>query len=158
MKVLSIILKIVETGIVCVWGVFFGVLFPVFIMVFGADIVPSDIAARTDIMTVWLISSLVYVLSAAFILSRHYRIAAVMSAAGLVGILIVNGMFDALYVYTVSSSGPDELYLPLIFATILDILILAVEERANIAKLLEAKKAEKEEQAPSILGDSEDGR
>ena len=71
---------------------------------------------------------------------------------------MLDGMFDALYVYTENSSGPDELYLPLIFATLLDIFILAVEERSNIAKLFEDKKAAKEEIAPSILGDNDNGK
>lgn len=155
MKVLSLILKILETGIVCVWGVAVGVLFPVCIMILGSDIVNADIAARTDIMWVWLLTSVIgYVLSAAMILGKHYRIAAVLSVAGLVGVLVLDGMFNALYVYTEGSTGPDELYLPLIFATLLDIFILAVEERANIAKLFEEKKAAKEEIAPSILGDN----
>ena len=159
MKVLSIILKIIETGIVCIWGVAVGIFFPVCIMAFGSEIVPADIAARNDIMWLWLITAVVgYVLSAAMIFGRHYRIAAALSLAGLVGVLVLDGMFDALYVYTENSSGPDELYLPLIFATLLDIFILAVEERSNIAKLFEDKKAAKEEIAPSILGDNDNGK
>ncbi len=155
MKVLSVILKIIETGIVCIWGVAVGIFFPVCIMAVGAEIVPADIASRTDIMVIWLVSAALYILAAALIFGKHYRIAAVLSVLGLVGVLVVNGMFDALYVYTEESSGPDELYLPLIFATLLDIFILAVEERANIAKLLESKKAAKEEKAPSILADDD---
>lgn len=154
MKALSIILKIIETGIVCIWGVAVGIFFPLCILLSGAEIVPADIAARTDIMIVWLVTAIVgYILPAALIFGRHYRIAACLSAAGLVGVLVVNGMFDDLYKYTEGSTGPDGLYLPLIFATLLVIFILAVEERANIAKLFETKKAEKEEKAPSILGD-----
>ena len=154
MKVLSVLLKIIETGIVCVWGVAVGIFFPVCIMVSGPEIVPADIAARTDIMVIWLITAIVgYILPAALIFGKHYRIAACLSVLGLVGVLVVNGMFDDLYRYTEGSSGPDGLYLPLIFATLLVIFILAVEERANIAKLFETKKAEKEEKAPSILGD-----
>lgn len=159
MKVLSVLLKVVETGIVCIWGVAVGIFFPACIMAFGTDIVPADIAARTDIMVIWLVTAVVgYVLPAALIFGKHYRTAAGLSVLGFIGVLIVNGMFDALYVYTEGSTGPDELYLPLIFATILDIFILAVEERANIAKLLEHKKAEKEEEAPSILADSGDDK
>ena len=157
MKVLSIILKIVETGIVCIWGVIVGILFPVCIMGFGAEIVPSDIAARTDIMIVWLCVAFIgYVLPAAFILGKHYRLAAAFSVAGLIGVFVLDGMFDALYAHVENSSGPDNLYLPLIFATLLDIFILAVEERANIAKLFADSKAKKEEKAPSILADGDD--
>lgn len=154
MKVLSVILKIIETGIVCIWGVAVGIFFPVCIMASGAEIVPADIAARTDIMVIWLVTAVVgYLLPAALIFGRHYRAAACLSVLGLVGVLVVNGMFDDLYRYTEGSTGPDGLYLPLIFATLLVIFILAVEERANIAKLFETKQAEKEKKAPSIFGD-----
>ena len=157
MKVLSIILKVVETGIVCIWGVVVGIFFPVCIIAFGSEIVPSDIAARTDIMIVWLcVAFFGYVLPAALIFGKHYRIAAGFSAAGLIGIFVLNGMFDDLYSHVEGSSGPDNLYLPLIFATILVIFILAVEERANIAKLFADSKAKKEEKAPSILADDDD--
>ena len=154
MKILSLILKIIETGIVCIWGVAVGIFFPVCIMVSGAEIVPADIAARTDIMVIWLVTSIIgYLLPAALIFGKHYRTAACLSVLGLVGVLVVNGMFDDLYRYTEGSTGPDGLYLPLIFATLLVIFILAVEERANIAKLFETKQAEKEKKAPSIFGD-----
>lgn len=154
MKILSLILKIIETLIVCVWGVAVGIFFPVCIMTMGTELVPQDIADRTDIMVVWLITAAVgYVLSGALIISRHYRIAAGLSVLGLVGVLVVDSMFAELYQYTQDSTGPDNLYLPLIFATLLDIFILAIEERANIAKLFESSRAKKEEKAPSILGD-----
>lgn len=156
MKVLSVILKIIETGIVCIWGAAAGLLFPICIMTLGDDIVPADIAARTDIMIVWIVTSSLFILAAALILGKHHRIAAVLSVLGFVGVLVVDGMFDALYAHIEGNTGPDELYLPLIFAAILDIFILAVEERANIAKLFEADKAKKEEKAPSILGGDED--
>ncbi|MBP3855804.1 MAG: hypothetical protein IK990_09380 [Ruminiclostridium sp.] len=156
MKVLSVIMKIVETGIVCIWGVAVGIFFPVCIMAAGAEIVPADIAARTDIMVVWLVTAGLYILAAAMVLGKHYRIAAGLAAAGLAGVLTVNGMFGSLYAHMTDNQGPRELYLPLIFATLLDIFILAVEERKNIARLFETKKAAKEEIAPSILADDPD--
>lgn len=155
MKVLSIILKVVETGIVCIWGVAVGILFPAVIMISGSEIIP--IAAETEIMVVWIVTSFVgYVLPAALIFGKHYRIAAGFSVAGLVGVLVLNGMFEALYSVKEEAVAPHDLYLPLIFATILDIFILAVEERANIAGLFGDSKAKKEEKAPSILADDDD--
>ena len=156
MKVLSVILKIIETGVVCVWGVFFGIFFPAVILAMGPDagIIPEDIAARTDIMVLWLITSAVgYLIPAALIFMKHYRIAAGLSLLGLAGVLTVKAMFGQLYIYTEGSSGPDELYLPLIFATLLDIFILGIEERKNIAKLFESSSSGADEKAPSILGD-----
>ncbi|MBQ9383643.1 MAG: hypothetical protein IJT87_05350 [Ruminiclostridium sp.] len=155
MKILSLILKIAETLLVCVWGVAVGIFFPLLILVCGSEIVEPDIAARTDIMAVWIVTSTVgYVLPAALIFGKHYRVAAGLSFAGLVGVLIVNGMFEQLFIYTEGTTGPDELYLPLIFATLLDIAILAIEERHNIAKLFEDTSRKKEEKAPSIFEDS----
>ncbi len=153
MKILSLILKIIETLIVCVWGVAVGVFFPVCIMAVGAEIVPEDIAARTDIMVIWLVSAVIFVLAAALIFMKHYRVAAALSVVGLAGVLAVDIMFAEQYRYTAESTGPDDLYLPLIFATLLDIFILVIEERANFAKLFEAKKKKEDEKAPSILGD-----
>jgi hypothetical protein len=153
MKILSLILKIIETLIVCIWGVAVGVFFPVCIMAVGAEIVPEDVAARTDIMVIWLVTAAFFILAAAMIFMKYYRIAAVMSVVGLVGVLVVDSMFAELYRYTAESTGPDDLYLPLIFATLLDIFILVIEERAKFAKLFEAKKKKEDEKAPSILGD-----
>ena len=152
MKVLSVILKIIETGIVCVWGVFFGIFFPAVILISGEDV--FDIAAHTGLLVLWLVTCTAgYLLPAALILGKHYRIAAALSVAGFIALLVINSQFAVLYVNNPDSRGPSELYMPLIFATILDIIILAVEERANIAKLLAVKKAEKEAKAPSILGE-----
>ena len=156
MKVLSLILKMIETAIVCIWGVAVGIFFPVCIMALGTEIVPQDIADRTDIMIVWLVTSVAgYVLSAALMLGKHHRIAAALSVLGLVGVLIVDTMFAQQYQYTAESTGPDNLYLPLIFATLLDIFIWVIEDRELFAKLFEAKKKRDDEQAPSILGDDD---
>ena len=156
MKVLSILLKIVETLIVCVWGVFFGMLFPICIMIFGSEIIPADIAGETWLMAVWLITSLVgYVIPAALIFGKHHRAAAVLSLAGFIGVLVVDSGFAQLYRNTAESSGPDGIYLPLIFATILDIFICAVEERDTIKKFFEKRSEEKEAPAPSIFGDGD---
>ena len=157
MKILSLILKIAETALVCIWGVAVGIFFPLFILIFGTEIVKPDIAERTDIMTVWMITSVVgYVVPAALIFGKHYRIAAGLSVAGFIGVLVVNGMFEQLFIYTEGSTGPDELYLPLIFATLLDILILAIEERKNIAKLFADTSSKKDEKAPSIFEERTD--
>ena len=158
MKVLSVILKIIETGIVCVWGFAVGIFFPAVILAGGEEIVAADIANSKDIFIVWLITAVLgYVISAALIFCKRYGIAAVLSLAGLVGVLYVHFRMCALYVNTPDSNGPDELYLPLIFATLLDLFILAIEKRERIASFFEEKKAEKEEKAPSILGDDDNG-
>ena len=67
-------------------------------------------------------------------------------------------MFASFYAENPLTSGPDELYLPLVFVTILDIVILAIEKREAIENFLENKRDEKEAKAPSILGDDKDGK
>ena len=80
MKILSLILKIIETGMVCIWGVAFGILFPVFIMAFGKEAGIDDIMSRLDILVVWLITAAVgYLVPSALIWGKHYFSAAVMS-------------------------------------------------------------------------------
>ena len=153
MKILSIILKIIETGLTCIWGVFFGIFFPVAILLTGSEIVPKDIA-ESYVIVLWLIVSVIgYVIPAALILCKRHKTAAVMSVLGFIGTLTVYGGFASLYAAVEDSVGPTELYLPCIFITILDIIIAAVEERNNIKKLLEQRNDKKEEIAPSILGD-----
>ena len=153
MKVLSVLLKIAETLLVCVWGVFFGMLFPICIMIFGSEIIPADIAGQTWLMAVWLATSVVgYVVPAALIFGKHHRIAAVLSVIGFIGVLIVDAGFAQLYRNTAESTGPDPIYLPLIFVTILDIFICAVEERDNIKRFFENKKEKDDAPAPSIFG------
>lgn len=154
MKILSIILKILETGIVCIWGFAVGIFFPAVILAGGEEIVHADIANSKDIFIVWLITAVVgFVFSAAMIFCKRYGAAAILSLLGLAGVLYVHIRMSALYVNTPDSNGPDELYLPLIFATLLDLFILVIEKRGRIASFFADKKAEKEEKAPSILGD-----
>ncbi len=153
MKVFMIILKILETIAVCIWGVAVGIFFPVCILASGGEILPAGFPDSTALMVTWLITSFVgYVLPAALIFMKHYRVAAGMAAAGLVGVLIVHSMFSEVYAGNMDKC-PTELYLPLIFVTITDLVLLAVAERHNISKLFEAGKKKKDEKAPSILGD-----
>ena len=154
MKVLSTVLKIIETLIVCVFGVFFGTVFPACILAFGEEIIPADIASEKGPMIVWLVTSIIgYVLSAALIFTKRYKSAALLSMAGFIGVLIVNGSFTQLYRYTENSNGPSFMYLPLIFATILDIIIAVIENRDKIMLMLEKRRDEENAPAPSILAD-----
>lgn len=153
MKVLSLILKIIETGMTCIWGVFFGIVFPVCILCFGNEIMAEDIA-NSPVIVVWLIVSAVgYVLPAALIICRRTKTAAVMSVLGFVGLMVVSSMFAELYKYTEGSSGPTDLYLPLIIVTILDIFIAVIDNIGLIKAKFEKSRNEKEQTAPSILSD-----
>ncbi len=163
MKVLSIILKVIETIMVCIWAVAIGIFFPVCILAFGMDVLPAgaeNIANNTPLMVTWLCTSAAgYLIPAALIFMKRYRVAAGMSLAGLIGVLVVHSMFADMYLKLPKNDGsyvgPTGLYLPLIFVSILVFAILVIEERKNIAKLFADEKKKKEEKAPSIFGDDQ---
>lgn len=154
MKALSIILKILIVISTCIWGVACGVLFPLVILLSDGSMVSPDIANH-HVIPVWLIVSFIgYVLPAAFVLCRRYKLAAGFSIAGLIGILYVYAKFAELYVYTPDSNGPTELYLPCIFITIGVLALAVIENRDLIRKKMEKQAEKKNAVAPSILGDN----
>ena len=153
MKVLSVILKILIVLSTCIWGVACGVLFPLVILLSDGSMVSPDIATH-HVIPVWLIVSVVgYLLPAAFVLCRRYKLAAGFSLAGLIGILYVYAKFAELYVYTPESNGPTELYMPCIFITIGVLALAVIENRDSIRKKMEQKAEKENAVAPSILGD-----
>lgn len=153
MKILSIILRILIVISTCIWGVACGVLFPLVILLSDGSLINPEIANH-HVIPVWLIVSLVgYVLPAAFILCRRYKLAAGFSLAGLVGVLYVYAKFAELYVNTPDSNGPTELYLPCIFITIGILVLAVIENRQLIFKKFEQHSEKKNAAAPSILSD-----
>lgn len=155
MKALSLILKILIIIATCIWGVACGILFPAVILMSGGEIVSEDIAGH-HVIPVWLIVSVIgYVLPAAFIICRRYKLAAAFSVAGLVGILYVFTQFASIYAYTPDSNGPTELYLPCIFITLGVIALAVINNRDMIKEKLEKRSEKLNAVAPSILGDDE---
>ena len=155
MKALSLILKILIIIATCIWGVACGILFPVVILASGGEIVSADIASH-HVIPVWLVVSIIgYVLPAAFILCRRYKLAAVFSVVGLGGILYVFTQFASIYAYTPDSNGPTELYLPCIFITIAVIALAVINNTDLIKEKLEKRSERLNAAAPSILGDNE---
>ena len=156
MKALSVILKVLETIVVCIWGAACGIFLPIFISVIGENVFPANIVSNTELLIIWTATGVIYVLSAALIFGKHYRIAAILSFVGFIGVLMIHSIFYNIPHADTGSSKTESLYLPLILATLFDIFILVIEERDNIKKLLEKRRNADEEQAPSILADSDD--
>lgn len=155
MKVINIILKIFMLFLTSIWGVGCGILFPVFILSMGSEIVPEDIAS-SPVIIVWLVTAVAgYVIPAVLVMCKLCKTASVMSLAGFAGILTVYSMFTNLYQYTEESRGPSELYLPCIFITIIILAITVVENRDKIKAALEKRSEEKNAAAPSIFDKGE---
>ncbi len=153
MKVLSIILKILIIISTCIWGVVCGVMFPLVILLSDGSI-GGPIISSHHVIPVWLIVSVIgYVLPAAFVLCRRYKLAAGFSLAGLIGILYVYAKFAELSVNIPDNNGPTELYLPCIFITIGVLALAVIENRDLIGKKMQQHSEKKNAPAPSILGD-----
>lgn len=134
-----------------IWGLGCGVLFPVFILAAGSEIVHEAIASD-PVIVVWLITAVVgYVIPASLVMCHFYKTAAGLSAAGFAGILFVYARFAVLYAGVEENVGPTELYLPCVLITILIIIIAVLENLDKIKARLEKKSAQKEEIAPSIF-------
>ena len=155
MKTINIIkkiLKIIMLFLTAIWGIGCGILFPVFILATGSEIVPEDIANSPTVI-VWLITSVIgYVIPAVLVMCRLCKTASVLSVAGFIGTLAVYSGFAELYQYTEESSGPAELYLPCIFITIIILAVTVLENSDKIKAWLDNKKEEKNAPAPSIFG------
>ena len=134
-----------------IWGLGCGVLFPVFILAAGSEIVHEAIASD-PVIVVWLITAVVgYVIPASLVMCHFYKVAAGMSLAGFGGILFVYARFAVIYAGVEENIGPTELYLPCVLITILVIIIAVLENLDKIKARLEKKSAQKEEIAPSIF-------
>ncbi len=155
MKIIKIILKIIMLILTAIWGIGCGILFPVFILATGDEIVPADIANDPAII-IWLITAIIgYIIPAVLVMCRFCKTASVMSLLGFAGILVVYSRFAELYKYTEGSSGPSELYMPLIFATITVLIISVLENIPNIKERIEYNAEKRNAAAPSVFGDSE---
>lgn len=156
MKVIKIILKVLMLILTAIWGMGCGILFPVFILASGEEIVAADIA-NSPIIIVWLITAIIgFIIPTTLVMCRKYIIASIMSVIGFIGILIVYSGFADLYQYTSESSGPSELYMPCIFITITIIFIAFLEKSKLIKENLDKRNQQKEAAAPSIFGDKQE--
>lgn len=153
MKAIKIILKVIMLFLTAIWGMGCGILFPVFILTSGDEIVAADIA-ESPVIIIWLITAIIgYVIPAVLVMCRLYKAASVMSVLGFIGILAVYSGFSDLYQYTEGNSGPSELYLPCIFITIIILFITLIENSKILKEKLEKRKEVQNAAAPSIFGD-----
>lgn len=154
MKIIKVILKIIMLILTAIWGIGCGILFPVFILATGDKIVAADIA-NDPLIIIWLITAIIgYILPAVLVMCRLFKTASALSLLGFGGLLVVYSRFSHLYQYTEGSSGPSELYMPLIFVTIIILIITVLENIPVIRARLEKRAEDRNAQAPSIFSEN----
>ena len=135
-----------------IWGIGCGILFPVFILAIGSEIVAEEIA-ESPVIILWLVTSVVgYIIPSILVMCKLCKTASIMSLVGFVGTLFVYSGFSELYKYTEESNGPTELYMPCIFITLIIIAVTVLENADKIKAKLENRIEEKNAPAPSIFG------
>ncbi len=148
-KAISIILKVLILILTTIWGVVLGVFAPLSVM-FG-DIVRDEIA-RSPIIVVWLLNSIIcYVGGTVLVMLNCTRIAAAMHTVGLVVTLCIHAAFSQLLT-SINGGVLPVMYMPIIFVSILSIILMVITNWNRWMKKAEEKNAAKYDEAPSILG------
>ena len=148
-KVFSIIIKILILILTTIWGVLFGIFAPLSIM-FG-DIVREEIAT-SPIIVVWLINSAVcYVGGTVLVMLNCTKIAAIVHTIGLIVTLYIHTAFSQLLT-SLNGGVLPVMYMPIIFVSILSIILMVITNWNSWMKKAEERNAAKYDEAPSILG------
>lgn len=148
MKIAINILKGFEIVITAIWGIVFGIFAPLAIMY--ADAAPEF--ADHYIVRLWLINSIVfYIVGTIIVMLKYYKVALCFHGAGLIVSLYIYSFFQENYEGNAGRS-PAYLYMPIIFVTILTLIITVLANYKKFIEKLEAKKEKEYQAAPSILG------
>jgi hypothetical protein len=138
MNTAKIILRFLIILITSTWGVFFGVLAPLFIM--GSEMGISE----HYILKVWLITAVIgYFAPCVFAMLNMAKIAAVCSIIGTALTLFIHAEF--------SEHAQSFMYLPQIFMTILTVIYVVILNPQYIDKKLQKRRERLDAPAPSIL-------
>ncbi len=149
MKIAIRILKGLEIVITAIWGIIFGIFTPLSIMY--ADIVNEQIADHY-IVRVWLINSIVfYIVGTVIVMLNHYKIALCFHGAGFAVSLYIYSVFQNIY-EGIEAESPAQLYMPIIFVTVLTLIITVLANYKKFMEKLEAKRDKDYDATPSILG------
>lgn len=144
MKIAVKILKVLVLVMTAIWGIIFGIFAPISIM--------NNELVSDPIVSVWLINSIVcYVVGTILLMLNLHKIAAGFHTVGMVVTIIIYAVFEQLFAASTTGS-PVALYMPVIFISILTIIIAFLTNFKNFEKKLEEKDRKQYEPAPSILG------
>lgn len=148
MKIAINILKALEIIITSIWGIIIGIFGPISIMYYES--VPK--LADHYIIRVWLINSIVcYIVGTIIVMLKFYKIALCFHGVGLIVSLYIYSVFNGIY-EGIEAQSPAQLYMPIIFVTILTLIITVLANYKKIIEKLETKKEKTFEPAPSVLG------
>lgn len=148
MKIAINILKGLEIVITAIYGIVFGIFAPLAIMY--ADAAPDF--ADHYIVRLWLINSIVfYIVGTIIVMLKYYKVALCFHGAGFIVSLYIYSFFQANYRGN-SNQSPALLYMPIIFVTVITLIITVLANYKKIMQKLETKKEKEYQAAPSILG------
>ena len=149
MRIAINILKGLEIVITAIWGIIFGIFTPLSIMY--ADIVNEQIADHY-IVRVWLMNSIVcYIAGTLLVMLKCHKTALCFHGVGFIVSLYIYYVFQNIY-DGMEAQSPAQLYMPIIFVTLLTLIITVLANYKKISERLETKKEKSFEPAPSVLG------
>lgn len=149
MKIAINVLKGLEIILTAIWGIVFGVLTPLSVMYAG---IVDESIANHYIVKVWLVNSvLCYFVGTIIVMLGLYKVALGFHTVGLVTSLVIYGVFQDMYA-GIEAQNPVQLYMPIIFVTIITLAITIIANYKKITDKLSQSGDKKYEAAPSILG------
>lgn len=149
MKIAINILKAFEIILTAIWGVIFGILTPLSLMYGG---IVADEIAQHYILKIWLLNSIVcYLIGTIVVMLKHYKTALGFHGAGLIVSIFIYGVFQNIY-KEIEAQNPAQLYMPVIFITLITLAITVMANYKKITERLSAVNNKKYEAAPSVLG------
>lgn len=149
-NIVVMILQVISLAATSIFALCLGVLGSLSMMAEGYEGMISSVQGYIEAaVTLWMISSIVYVIGTLIMFLGFSRIASVVHFAAMVMSLVMYYLFGLVSkTANLETAGPAVLYMPCIFIAVISIVIAAV---VNIPLWLD-KKAEKDaEVAPSIL-------
>lgn len=149
-RVIVIVLKILLLIGTSIFGICFGILAPLAIM-FSGDFDPE--IAQCPAIPVWLASAVIYLIGTFVVMLGHSKIASIIDGIGALGTLITYYFFMQLFADIPDNNGPSGLYMPMLFLTIITVIIMLL---INIPKWADAHAKKANAVAPSILGDEKE--
>ena len=147
-RIAVIVLKIIQLILTSVFGICMGIAAPICIMTdFDPDI------AQSPAIKFWLAAGIVYVIGTVVIMMGHSKIASAIHTIGAGLVIATYYQYVLMFADVPDNNGPSMLYMPLLFVTIITIVIMLL---INVPKWIEAHTRKVNEVAPSILSDKED--
>ena len=148
MKIAIRVLKVLILVMTSICGIIFGIFAPLSIML--TDTVDPAISQHY-IIKVWLINSVVcYIGGTVLLMLNLYKTAGCFHIAGMIVSIYIYAVFQGLYEGQ-TASNPAGLYMPVIFITILTLVVVFLANKKKIEELLSKSKSKEYEAAPSVL-------